>query len=129
MGLLVVFWFSGQVMFFSGNVLMIESFGIVVEFTSTRSNDKFFLVNVYGPCDGSAREDFVAWLCHLDIEDEAMWLFVGDFNFYRYAENRNREGANIQDICTFNEVISYLDLIELPIKGRSYTWRICRWIL
>jgi hypothetical protein len=118
-GGILVLWSSN---IFSGNVLMIESFGIVVEFTSTRSNDKFFLVNVYGPCDGSAREDFVAWLCHLDIEDEAMWLFVGDFNFYRYAENRNREGANIQDICTFNEVISYLGLIELPIKGRSYTW-------
>jgi hypothetical protein len=26
------------------------------------------------------------------------------------------------DIATFNEIISYLGLIELPIKGRSFTW-------
>jgi hypothetical protein len=47
---------------------------------------------------------------------------VGDFNFYRFVECRNKDGANLNDIATFNEIISYLGLIELPIKGRSYTW-------
>jgi hypothetical protein len=103
-------------------VLLIESFGIVISFTSTISSDNFILVNVYGPCEGQEREDFIAWLCHFDISDDSMWLFLGDFNFYRYAESRNRHGANVQDISTFNEVISYLGLIELPIKGKSFTW-------
>jgi hypothetical protein len=49
-----------------------------------------------------------------------MWLFLGDFSFYRYAKSRNRPGANVQDIRTFNGVISYLGLIELPIKRRSF---------
>jgi hypothetical protein len=47
---------------------------------------------------------------------------MGDFNFYRFAESRNRDGANMQDTFIFNEVISHLGLVELPIKGRSYTW-------
>jgi hypothetical protein len=38
------------------------------------------------------------------------------------VENRNRDGANVQDMFTFNEIISNLSLVELPIKGRSYTW-------
>jgi hypothetical protein len=38
------------------------------------------------------------------------------------VENRNRDGANMTDIATFNEIISYLGLIELPIKGRAFTW-------
>jgi exonuclease III len=118
-GGLLVLWCSSL---FTGEVLMIETFGIVISFSSTVSSDKFFLVNVYGPCEGQEREDFIAWFCHLDIQDESLWLILGDFNFYRYAESRNRPGANIQDISTFNEVISYLGLIELPIKGRSYTW-------
>jgi exonuclease III len=118
-GGILILWCSS---IFSGELIMIESFGIVIKFTSAISSDNFTLVNVYGPCEGQAREDFIAWLCHFDIPDDDLLLILGDFNFYRYAENRNRPGANIHDISTFNEVISYLGLIELPIKGRSFTW-------
>jgi hypothetical protein len=52
-----------------------------------------------------------------------MMLFglLGDLIFYRFVESRNMEGANMTNIATFNEIISYLGLIELPIKGRSFT--------
>jgi hypothetical protein len=49
-------------------------------------------------------------------------MLMGDFNFYRYAENRNKVGGKFQDFLIFNNIISHLGLIELPIKGRSYTW-------
>jgi hypothetical protein len=49
-------------------------------------------------------------------------MIVGDFNFYRSIENRNREWANIQDIMTFNQIISNLSLQEIPLKGRNYAW-------
>ena len=48
-----------------------ECFGIVIEFTSKVILDSFTLVNVYGPCEGVARDNFIAWLCSLDIDDEA----------------------------------------------------------
>ena len=70
--------------------------------------DKFTLVNVYGPCEGVPRENFIAWLFSLDFSLDDHWLIIGDFNFYRYADSRNRPGANFEDIETFNEVISYL---------------------
>jgi hypothetical protein len=46
----------------------------------------------------------------------------GTLIFYRYTENRNKAGGNFQDSLIFNNIISHLGLIELPIKGRSYTW-------
>jgi hypothetical protein len=49
-------------------------------------------------------------------------MLMGDFNFYRYAKNINRAGGNFQDSLIFNNIISHLGLIELPLKGRSYTW-------
>jgi endonuclease/exonuclease/phosphatase family metal-dependent hydrolase len=58
----------------------------------------------------------------LQVDDEVNWMFIGDFNFYRSLENRNKEGGNMQDIMTFNKVISNLGLQEIPLKGRSYTW-------
>jgi hypothetical protein len=56
------------------------------------------------------------------IDDDELWMLIGDFNFYRYAENKNKAGGNFQDSLIFNNIISHLGLIELPIKGRSYTW-------
>jgi hypothetical protein len=49
-------------------------------------------------------------------------MLVGDFNFYRYADNMNRSGGNFNYFLVFNNIISHLGLIDLPIKGRSYTW-------
>ena len=37
-------------------------------------------------------------------------------------ENRNLPGGNVSDIFLFNEVIGHLGLVELPIKGRQFTW-------
>ena len=98
-----------------------ENFGLVMHFQSTISSDNFHLANVYGPCECIARENSIAWLFHLDINSDDLWLLVGDFNFYRYSDNRNKVGGNISDMATFNEVINYLGLTELPIKGRSFT--------
>jgi endonuclease/exonuclease/phosphatase family metal-dependent hydrolase len=49
-------------------------------------------------------------------------MLLGDFNFYRPLQDRNREGGNMNDIMLFNEIISNLQLQEIPLKGRSYTW-------
>jgi hypothetical protein len=90
-----------------------ESFGLAIAFTSSISAEVYTLVNVYGPCDGVARENFIAWIFSLHIVDDDLWLILGDFNFYRFVEKRNREGGNTTDIAAFNEVINYLRLIEL----------------
>jgi endonuclease/exonuclease/phosphatase family metal-dependent hydrolase len=47
---------------------------------------------------------------------------MSDFNFYRSLESRNREAGNMHDIITFNEVLSNLGLLEIPLKGRNFTW-------
>mgnify|MGYP000863857686 FL=1 len=50
------------------------------------------------------------------------WLLVGDFNFIRSLDNRNLPGGDINDIFLFNEIIGHLGLLELPLKGRRFTW-------
>jgi hypothetical protein len=46
---------------------------------------------------------------------------MGDFNFVRSQENRSQPGGDPNDIFIFNELISHLGLLELPLKGRSFT--------
>ena len=62
------------------------------------------------------------WLYDLVIPDGELWLFLGDFNFIRSQENRNAPGGDVNDMFIFNELIDHLGLLELPLKGRSFTW-------
>lgn len=53
-----------------------------------------------------------------DIE----WIIKGYFNFIRDPSNRNRPGGEVNEMVLFNEAISNLGLVELPMKGRKYSW-------
>jgi hypothetical protein len=79
-------------------------------------------VSVYGPCHGVERDNFVAWLFNLNIPVDENWLLVGDFNFIRSQEDRNKPGGDLNDMFLFNEVIGHLGLLELQLKGRKFTW-------
>lgn len=56
------------------------------------------------------------------MPEEIEWFIVGDFNLIRKPEDRNREGADIQEMFLFNETISSLGLLEIPLLGRQFTW-------
>jgi len=110
-GGILVCWSSS---YFSVSTLEKQKFAIKLLVTSSHNLEAWTLVLVYGPCR--------QWLHNLDIGDDDLWLLIGDFNFYRTSNNRNRPGGNFNDTLIFNNIISHLGLIELPIKGRSYTW-------
>jgi hypothetical protein len=90
--------------------------------TSVHNGEVWSLVSVYGPCQGIQRDNFAQWLYSLSIPAQSNWLLVGDFNFIRSQENRNKPGGDIHEMLLFNEIIGHLGLLELPLKGRKYTW-------
>jgi exonuclease III len=118
-GGIIVLWNSS---IFNGEVLEIHRSAVRIKFSSAYNNQLWQLVCVYGPCSGLERDTFIQWLHDLDIPLHDNWLLLGDFNFMRSVENRNKHGADMNDIFLFNEIISHLGLIELPLKGRSFTW-------
>lgn len=54
--------------------------------------------------------------------DSMDWLIVGDFILYRNPKDRNRAGADYNEMLLFNGAISVLGLTELPLKGQRFTW-------
>ncbi|PVH33721.1 hypothetical protein PAHAL_8G054400 [Panicum hallii] len=40
----------------------------------------------------------------------------------RHPHNRNRPGADLSEMFLFNEAISALGLVEIPLQGRKCTW-------
>lgn len=116
-GILVV-WNSSV---FQGSVLEKFSFGITLNFISCHNADMWKMTIVYGPCTKPDRSNFMTWFWGHLVNDTDNWLFLGDFNFYRSLNDRNRPGGSIQETMIFNEAIGHLGLVELPLKGRAYT--------
>ena len=106
---------------FSGLTLEKKQFTLTMSFTSLHNQEVWNLSSIYGPCTEPPRSMFVDWLKNLQIGDDVNWLILGDFNFYRSLEDRNRPGGNLQDTLLFNEAIGQAGLIELPLKGRAFT--------
>ena len=59
---------------------------------------------------------------NFDTNDFDDWIIAGDFNLIRQPENRNKPGRELSKMNMFNELISDLDLVEIPFSGREYTW-------
>ncbi|KAG8037248.1 hypothetical protein GUJ93_ZPchr0023g33377 [Zizania palustris] len=49
-------------------------------------------------------------------------MFLGDFNFYRYADSRNKSRPNFSGMQTFNDCINKQGLLETPLTGCRFTW-------
>jgi hypothetical protein len=60
----------------------------------------------------------VSWLYNLHIPTGSNWLLLGDFNFIRSSDNRNKPGGDVNDMFLFNEIIGHLGLLELPLRPR-----------
>ena len=54
--------------------------------------------------------------------DDTNWIIAGDFNFIRYPSDRNDGAGDTNNMMQFNEAISSLALVEIPLKGRKFTW-------
>lgn len=119
LGGILVAWKSS---IFGGSEIFQNNFAISVEFFSTISNDSWILTSVYGPYDPEGKEAFMSWFENIHMLDEVDWLVVGDFNLYRKTEDRNRPGRSVADMLLFNNAISSLGLVEIPLHGRRFTW-------
>lgn len=77
---------------------------------------------MYGPGTSEGKIEFTSWIKSLDIPTEENWIIMGDFNLYIYPKNRNREGADINDMFLFNSTISYMGCSDIPLQGQRFTW-------
>ncbi|KAG8083337.1 hypothetical protein GUJ93_ZPchr0015g6958 [Zizania palustris] len=118
-GGILVGWNSNRL---TGKVLSSNEFQITIEFCSVIDNEPWRLSTIYGPCREPLRSLFLTWLSSLDINSRICWMFVGDFNLYRFQHNRNKPGGQNSLSEKFNGWISHFGLLEIPLSGRRFTW-------
>lgn len=80
------------------------------------------LVNVYGPNSNSGRKLLWENLVRLWPAFQVPWCVCGDFNEVRKPEERNGCLRKDSGMTIFNKFIEDLELIDLPMLGRKFTW-------
>lgn len=80
------------------------------------------MTNVYAPTTRSDKTRFLAELSYLAMTILGPWLIIGNYNLTRTPMDKNKETFNFQEARTFNGLINSLDLIEIPLVDRAFTW-------
>jgi hypothetical protein len=107
---------------FKGELQFQNEFSLSVKFTCRISEATWIMTNIYGPCSSERKNAFIDWFSNIDMTDDTDCLILSDFNFIRNPTDRNKQGGDINEMLAFNDSISKLGLIELPLKGRKFTW-------
>jgi hypothetical protein len=97
-------------------------FALTVKLTSLQSGQRWYLRNVYGPCTPTGKPEFTNWLYNIDASAYDLWMWTSDFNLIHCLDNRNRLGGNTSDMMLFNDLINHLNLVEVSLKNRAFTW-------
>lgn len=82
----------------------------------------FTLTNVYGPSDDALKPEFILELKNVAERVNTKWILVGDFNLVRWFIDRPGDMRAINLMDSFNDLIMELQLVDVPLKNRSYTW-------
>jgi hypothetical protein len=83
---------------------------------------KWALVSVYGPAQDCFKQEFLSELVRLSNTETLPILIGGDFNILRSPSEKNNDRFDHHWSFLFNAVIDGLDLRELHMLGRRYTW-------
>ncbi|MCI32380.1 hypothetical protein A2U01_0053593, partial [Trifolium medium] len=91
-------------------------------------NKRCFIVNVYAKCN--IRDKRVMWgeiLMSKMGFGEGLWCVCGDFNAVRDCVERrgvrdNWSGAHSTEMVAFDGFLNNLELVDMPLIGRTFTW-------
>jgi exonuclease III len=107
--------------------------GVYIEWGEQKSAcDYKCFINVYASCHIVAnRQLWIELLVARNMYVAEVWCILGDFNSVHCSEERkgawersNRELTNVmkKDQRIFNHLIENLDMEDLMLKGRKFTW-------
>jgi exonuclease III len=83
---------------------------------------KFNLISVYGPAQVDLKPNFLSELVRICSKEALPMIIGGDFNIIRSQDEKNNDNYNDIWPFLFNAVIGTLNLRELELSGRRFTW-------
>lgn len=80
------------------------------------------VTNVYGPSTDEHKQTFIDELRRMARLVQYLWILGGDFNLVRWLIDRSGDFSNFNLMSSFNDVIRDIQLIDIPLKNRLFTW-------
>ena len=83
---------------------------------------KFNLISVYGPAQHEYKSHFLSEIVRVCSKEALLIVIGGDFNIIRRLDEKNNDNYNDRWPFMFNAVIDSLNLREIEMTGRKFTW-------
>jgi hypothetical protein len=83
---------------------------------------KFNLISVYGPAQMDQKSHFLSEVVRVCSKEALPIVIGGDFNIIRRPDEKNNDNYNDRWPFMFNAVIDSLNLREIEMLGRKFTW-------
>lgn len=84
--------------------------------------EPWWLTNVYGPTTQADKAKFLLELRDVRVACPGPWLLCGDFNLIYMARDKNNGWLHHGLMRRFRRVLDDLQLDEIHLSGRLYTW-------
>jgi exonuclease III len=97
-------------------------YSVTAHLVSTAGPLDWWITSVYGPQQDNEKIQFLGelrWIHHA-VSDN--WLLLGDFNLILQASDKSNTNLNWRLMGEFRAVVDDLELKELNLKGRKFTW-------
>lgn len=107
---------------FSCSDVYLKQFFITTRLTHLQSGVCFYLTNVYEPPSWEGKENFCDELALLKGVCNGCLIICGDFNFTRSQLELKGKTWSLKASNMFNDLIRFLELIDLPMKNQAFTW-------
>ncbi|XP_057429674.1 uncharacterized protein LOC130722842 [Lotus japonicus] len=90
-------------------------------------SERCAIVNVYSPCSIEGKRvlwrELLPWKAGSNVR---AWCVARDFNVVRCVEERKGIGLDSaggrREMVEFNEFIEGMEVVDIPLNGRKYTW-------
>lgn len=99
-----------------------RSFSVTTKVEATTSVEEWWLTVVYGPQDDHQKLMFLQELRAVSTIVSDRWLVMGDFNMILHPADKSNNNLNRRLMGEFRNLVSDMELRELRLRGRKYTW-------
>jgi hypothetical protein len=99
----------------------VDTYSASVLFSEQQGRNWWF-TGVYGPQEDDEKVMFLQELRNIRALCNGAWLLGGDFNLIYQAADKNNANLDRAMMGRFRRFLDDLDLKEIPLLGRKYTW-------
>lgn len=88
----------------------------------TDGENEWWFSGIYGPHLDAEKPAFLEELREVRGHCSRPWMLAGDYNMIYYAQDKNNDNVNRALMGRFRRFVNDMELKEIPLLGRRYTW-------